>query len=76
MMHSVIGSLLSLIFVLLQVCPLCKTVIGRNRRYSYIIKPQYAAVCEVKEKEFGRMDSIDRSRNRLIEKLIEVPDKG
>lgn len=65
-----------MIFVLLQVCPLCKTVIKRNRRYSNIIQAQYAAVCEVKEKEFGRLNFIERSRNQLIEKLKEIPGKG
>lgn len=65
-----------MIFVLLQVCPLCKTVIKRNIRYSNIIKPQYAAVCEVKEKQFGKLNFIEHSRNQLIEKLKEIPGKG
>jgi hypothetical protein len=73
-MYSVIGSLINLFY--LQVCPLCKTVIRRNRRYSDIIKPQYAAVCEVKEKEFGKLKFIEHSRNQLIEKLKEIPVQG
>jgi hypothetical protein len=60
----------------LQVCPFCKTVIGRNIRYSNIIKPQYAAVCEVKEKVFGKMIFIEETRNQLIEKLRQIPGKG
>ncbi|XP_023702624.1 NFX1-type zinc finger-containing protein 1 isoform X3 [Cryptotermes secundus] len=57
------------------VCPLCNTVIRRNIRYSNIIKPRYAAVCEVKEKAFGKLNFIEQSRNQLIEKLREVPGK-
>jgi hypothetical protein len=60
----------------LQACPLCKTVIRENIRYSNIIKPQYAAVCEVKEKVFGKMNLLERSRNQLIEKLSEMHCQG
>lgn len=73
-LYSVIGSCMSLI--LLQVCPLCNTVIGGNIRYSNIIKRRYAAVCEVKEKQFGKLNFIEHSRNQLIEKLKEIPGKG
>jgi hypothetical protein len=67
---------ISFIFVLLQVCPLCKTVIKRNIRYSNIIKPQYAAVCEVKEIAFGKMKDIQCCRKEHIEKLKQIPSAG
>jgi hypothetical protein len=70
------GRWMRLIFVVLQVCPLCKTAIKRNVRYSDIIRPQYAAVCEVKRRTFGQMNYIQHCRKMHIEKLKQIPGGG
>jgi hypothetical protein len=33
-------------------------------------------VCEVKEKQFGKLNFIEQSRDQLIEKLKEIPVNG
>jgi hypothetical protein len=70
------GRWIILKFVLPQVCPLCKTVIKCNKRYSDIIRPQYAAVCKVKERAFGQMNYIQHCRKEHIEKLVQIPVGG
>ncbi|PSN54493.1 hypothetical protein C0J52_05539 [Blattella germanica] len=50
-------------------CPLCKTTIKRNRRYSNIIKERYKAICEVKTKVFGEKKRIMNSRNVYFQKI-------